>query len=600
MPETIPGDEPFKNAVRQYRAYHKASYSFEQVVADLIDNSVDAGANAVEILIQDQDLDPSPKEHKYLDGGDKLYCIVLDDGKGIPEEDMHAILSRGFEREYDEVELGSYGVGLKDSSLSQAYEVTLFSRTGPDSEVAVRRLSSCLVKRHKSERIFRKEHLDPWMSKTEGYELARELVAELEHGTAVLLEGMHKLELKVGDGDRKPYLNAIEDRVRNYISLVFQYYMDGVDVPRLDGTTTHKQVDIYYGGRQPYNKLAPLDPFYREPEFRDGTRTGTTCVSTEFSTSVDGSAQALKMRVTAWLLPHRRTKAGVKEREDALKKTKEGRLESNGTVGGVGILDLQGAYIYRNMRLVQFAPDRDPWLGMMTKDSHHNSLRVEVHLPPGQAIGSDRSDFDINTSKSSVGIAYTLLEQLRVWAKDPKAKFHPADPGVLSLQQRVILRNGQDKWPTCSFCGSEDHKKTNCPERPRCPQCNSLKHTAIRDCPRRPACAVCGTRDHITEDHTAPEADDPGGNQAGHRGQQPLNPGLFGDAGNRPGTNPDSGATNGLPNGDPRTLSVRRAGSGPVIATQLLEGELVVDVNVANPLYADLRREILALDEADA
>ena len=507
MTKPIPGDEPLKNAVRQYRAYHKASYSFEQVVADLIDNSIDAGATAVELLIQDQDLDLAPKEHKYLDGKDNLYGIVIDDGKGIPDEDMHAILSRGFERDYDEVELGSYGVGLKDSSLSHAYEVTLFSKTGPNSGVAVRRLSSCLVKRHGAERIFREEHLDDWMRETEAYKLAKGLVEELERGTAVLLEGMHKLELKVGGGDRKPYLNAIEHRVRNYVRLVFQYYMQGVEVPRGDGSSVYKKVDLFYGDREPHNKLTPLDPFYREPEFRDGSRTGTTFIGKQFNTSVEGSSRELEMRVTAWLLPHRLTRAGVKEREDALKKTKEGRLESDGTIGGVGALDLQGAYIYRNMRLVQFAPDRDPWLGIMTKDSHHNQMRVEIHLPPGLAVGSDRSDFDINTSKSSVGIAYTLLEQLRDWAKNPKAKFHPADPSVESLQERVKLRNGQDKWPTCSFCGSEEHRRTNCPERPRCPHCRSLKHTELRVCPRRPACEICGTRDHITEDHPETKPD---------------------------------------------------------------------------------------------
>lgn len=593
MAQDIPGDEPVKNAVRQYRAYHKASYSFEQVVADLIDNSIDAKASFVEVTIDDQDFGPTPKEHRFLDGDAKLYCVVVDDGHGIPEENMHAILSRGFERAYDEVELGCYGVGLKDSSLSQAYEVTLFSKTEPGGEVAVRRLSSCLVKRHGAERIFREEHLDPWMRETEAYELAKELVEELDHGTAVLLEGMHKLELKIGAGERQPYLNAIEHRVKNYIRLVFQYYMQGVDVPRTDGTTTHKQVDLYYGGRDPHNKLTPLDPFYRDDEFMDGTRTGTTSVCREFATAIAGDPNRLTMRATAWLLPHRLTKAGVKEREDALKKTKEGRLGSDGTVGGVGALDLQGAYIYRNMRLVQFAPDRDPWLGMMTKDSHHNQMRVEIHLPPGRDIGSDRSDFDINTSKSSVGIAYQLLEQLRTWAKSPGTKFHPLDPAAVGLRERVILRNGQDKWPTCSYCGSEEHKKYTCPKRPRCPVCRSLKHTELRRCPKRPPCEICGTRDHVTDDHAASVRSDDITPATGDPPVKQQHLHFTDDPGETSTKEPPRTS-------EPhRRLAVRQTESGPVIALRQEDEQLVVEVHVADPLFPELRREILAFGGSD-
>ena len=458
----VPGREPDKNAIKLYGGYHKASYSFEQVIADLIDNSIDAGASFVEVLIQTQNLDSIRKEHKYLDGDDNLYCIVLDDGNGIPEDNMHAILSRGFDRDYDETDLGSYGVGLKDASLSQAYELTVFSKCHGNPKISIRRLSSCLVRRYEAERIFSVEHLDDWMVNTPAYQEAFGLLDEMEKGTVVLLEGMHKLELKIGDGDRQPYMNAIHSRVKNYIRLIFQYYLEGVEVPRLDGSTMYKKIDVYYGDREEENQLLPLDPFYREPEYRNGTRTGTTSISAEFETTVEGDETPRKMGVTAWLLPHRGMFSGVARRETQLGLTKEGKMKDDGTVGGVGVVDLQGAYIYRNMRLIQFAPDRDPWLGIMTKYSHHNQMRLEVHLPPGRLIGGDSSDFDINTSKSDVGIDYSLLEHLRDWANNPGEKFHPEDPVVLGLQDRVVKRNGRDNWPACGHCGSEEHTIARC------------------------------------------------------------------------------------------------------------------------------------------
>ena len=583
MNSGIPGDEPLKNPVRQYQSYHKASYTFEQVVADLIDNSIDAGATEVEVLVQSQNLDPTPKEHRYLEGPEKLYCIVADNGKGIPEADMHGILSRGVDREYDEVELGSYGVGLKDSSLSQAYELTLFSKTVGSDAVAVRRLSSCLVKRFATERIFREEHLDGWMTETEGYKLARELMKDVQTGTVVLLEGMHKLELMIGDGDRRPYLNAIKERVVNYIRLVFQYYLEGVHVRRRDSTTAFKKIEVFYGDRQPENRLDPLDPFYREREFRDGTRKGTNHITKEFDTAVSGDFDAHPLRVTAWVLPHRLDYPMVREREDLLKKTKEGRRGEDGTVGGVGVVDLQGAYIYRNMRLVQFAPERDPWLGITTKNEHLNQMRLEIHLPPGRLIGSDRSYFDINTSKSTVNVHYSLLEALRRWANSPGQKFHYDDPRVLSLKERAMLRNGRDTWDKCRECESEQHTFSDCPVRPRCSICNSLQHTGAR-CPKRPACGACGSLDHLTDQH--PPQPPPGGRTTppgpgpgGARGGSPLIPpkrGTPGSSGATPGPNKSS------------VLRVSSISNGPLITTTEEDGHLCVQVNPGDPRFEEL------------
>ena len=44
--------------------------------------NLDANANFVEVIIDTQNLSENRKEHRYLDGEDNLYCIVLDDGDG--------------------------------------------------------------------------------------------------------------------------------------------------------------------------------------------------------------------------------------------------------------------------------------------------------------------------------------------------------------------------------------------------------------------------------------------------------------------------------------------------------------------------------------
>jgi len=102
----------------------------------------------------------------------------------------------------------------------------------------MRRLSSCLVKRYGVERIFGESDLDEWMLNTPAFVESLRLLNELEKGTVILLEGMHKLELKIGNGERDVYTNAIDTRVKNYLRLVFQYYLEGTDVFRVDGSYT--------------------------------------------------------------------------------------------------------------------------------------------------------------------------------------------------------------------------------------------------------------------------------------------------------------------------------------------------------------------------
>ena len=57
-----------------------------------------------------------------------FYVIVLDDGKGIADDMISSVMNFGAPRDYDELELGKFGVGMKSSSLSQAKEVTLISK----------------------------------------------------------------------------------------------------------------------------------------------------------------------------------------------------------------------------------------------------------------------------------------------------------------------------------------------------------------------------------------------------------------------------------------------------------------------------------------
>ena len=64
---------------------------------DLVDNSIDAGAENIEIIYNEE----------VYNNRKSFYVIVLDDGKGISDSSISSVMNFGAPREYDELELGN-------------------------------------------------------------------------------------------------------------------------------------------------------------------------------------------------------------------------------------------------------------------------------------------------------------------------------------------------------------------------------------------------------------------------------------------------------------------------------------------------------------
>lgn len=445
MPENYP--------VRIIEGLHGGDYTFEQVAADLIDNSIDANATFVDVIIDKQDMGDERKKYATgMQGSDKMFCIVLDDGDGIASVNrLIQVMSRGVTRPednpYKEYELGSFGVGLKESSLSQAYEVTIFSKVR-GGEINLIRLSSHAIKKHENDILLRQSELEPWMEKTQGFKNCLEYLSAQEKGTAVLLEGMHKMELEIGDGNREVWETAIETRVMNYLGLVFHKYIEGASIPLSDGRIKNKQIKLLYGG--PRNRIKPLDPFCQDPKWKTGLSNGTIGRSTKLDVQVGDEVK--KLDVTAWFIPHSKY-PGRLNHQDRMKSTK--RLDS--------IMTMQGVYVYRNQRLVEFCSSDDPWKGILKSSDHQVYHRWEIHLPPGKNVGRDGASFKLNTSKSQVKFSVDVRSKLRSWGQKPGIKWHDDDPRIVSARRRGELRNGDDvSWKKCANCKSLTHTTSQC------------------------------------------------------------------------------------------------------------------------------------------
>lgn len=120
------------SAARLTDSLRDIGYDFPAAIADVVDNSIMAGASRVEILIE-------------FDGINSV-VFIADDGCGMTANGLLEALRYGTRRSYARGDLGRYGLGLKTASLSQCRSVTVVSRNSrPTGRVAVRTLDLDLI-----------------------------------------------------------------------------------------------------------------------------------------------------------------------------------------------------------------------------------------------------------------------------------------------------------------------------------------------------------------------------------------------------------------------------------------------------------------------
>lgn len=100
-------------------ALRSMGYSFESAIADIIDNSISAGAKEIHINFPTTALES--------------FVYILDDGHGMtPKEHFNAMRygSSASESARDATDLGRFGLGMKSASLSQCRVLTVLTKRG--------------------------------------------------------------------------------------------------------------------------------------------------------------------------------------------------------------------------------------------------------------------------------------------------------------------------------------------------------------------------------------------------------------------------------------------------------------------------------------
>ena len=265
-------------------------YSLEAAVADLLDNSVSAGATEINIQFWALD-DP--------------YMFFLDNGHGMSSDDATRAMQYGSQsplKTRAANDMGRFGLGLKTASLSQCRNLTVvtckegvFSARQWDLDIINERKKWILL-------VLNMEQ----MESLPGFDQLK----EYESGTLVVWKEFDRLS--AGTVSFVKALGRKMDDVRSHISLVFHRY--------LSGELGLKKVAIYINNSQVY----PTDPFLvgRSEQIMDIE-----------PIVIDGH------RITAipYILPH------------TSRLTKD-EMQSLG--GEDGMRRKQGFYIYRNRRLL--------------------------------------------------------------------------------------------------------------------------------------------------------------------------------------------------------------------------------------------------------
>ena len=293
-------------------------YSLETAVADLIDNSISAGAEAVDIICD------VAGEHPVL--------VILDNGRGMDEAQLLAAMRHGTgnpRQQRSPQDLGRFGLGLKTASFSQCRSLTVVSKRGDKVCGAEWDLDRIDV-------------ADDWVLSV----LDEADIHALPHierlgsqGTAVIWQKLDRLmEDEAGDHSQE-IVNEKLELVGRHLSLVFHRFLSGE-------VRENSRISISVNG----HPIAAFDPFCR--------KNPATQMLPEEIVRV-GNAE---VRLQPYVLPHH-SRLSASEYDFYQDRS--------------DFISNQGGYVYRNGRLMAWGD----WFRLVPKGEATKLARVQIDFP---------------------------------------------------------------------------------------------------------------------------------------------------------------------------------------------------------------------------
>jgi Histidine kinase-, DNA gyrase B-, and HSP90-like ATPase len=292
------------------------NHTLEAAVAELVDNSIDAGAGHVLI--------------RFVREGPRLVrLLIVDDGAGMDEAAINVAMTVGGERSYSSDEIGRFGLGLKAASFSQASSVTVVSKARGHRPVGKR------WRIEQAKRDFGCEIVEPSFAAAQ---LRREWnLPGASTGTVVRWDDVKGFPVIHGDGTVDRFLQDAMARIRTHLGLIFHRILEETHVTVF--------IDVEDDGEELIRQtVTALNPF-------GYTRSGAPRWPKQLKVGHDTT-----LTLTCHIWPGRST---------AEQFTLDGKL-----------IERQGLYVYYRDRLVQ----RGGWNGLANADKQLNLARVALNI----------------------------------------------------------------------------------------------------------------------------------------------------------------------------------------------------------------------------
>lgn len=300
-------------------------YSFQAAVADVIDNSIAAGATKIELI--------SPP----IKDPDTAYLAILDNGHGMNRQELIKAMQlacKNPSQKREDNDLGRFGLGLKTASLSQCRELIVISLKNGAINIASWDLDEIKREQDWTLLLLDKEE-------TEFQQIISQL-KKYSSGTAVIWRRFDRLRTDTGFFETafREYLSLTAE----HLSLVFHRFLEGEGkIPRismeLNGT-----------------RIKPKDPFIK---------------------SSLSSVQNVPIYIRQGKKPDFKDSVVVKSHtlpeQSMLTESDKKKMGLSGRT----LSEDQGFYIYRRGRLIHWGG----WLGLRKMTQASKLCRVQVDVP---------------------------------------------------------------------------------------------------------------------------------------------------------------------------------------------------------------------------
>jgi hypothetical protein len=319
-------------------------------LADLADNSIDAGATSIHVRF-------------VLSGGRLTSLLVVDDGHGMNDQMIDSAMTIGQRSTYNKTALGHFGMGLKAASFSQADEMTVLSKRKGSGVVGRRWIRD-------TARSFACDVIDP-------AQVAETLSSvspsrEAGHGTVVRWDRVRGFPAANDPRVTDDYLSRTIQELRTHLGIVLHKLL-----ARDQFTFSLDVFDVELDESGPAQSVDAIDPFgYR--------RSGDA----DFPIVLKAAVRGCELALTCHIWPARSELLGFRldgnpERHQGFFFYRNDRLLQLGDWKGVAIS-------HRRLQLARVCVDISPALDLFTMNMEKNAVQPKPEF--ARAVEQARAD----------------------------------------------------------------------------------------------------------------------------------------------------------------------------------------------------------------